>query len=141
MTSVWKLSYYFPPKSGDIEGHPGCSCFPVLKIMKSSDTRWLSHERCVKAIFKDLLPLSQTLSQLYESSGDAEAYGIYSLLASFNGVSSSILSEVLSALPLLNVFMQKKIADFSKLPFMLKSPLTHLNSSVRVMPVGILQLR
>ena len=42
-----------------------------------------------------------TLSQLYESSGDAEAYGIYSLLASVNGVSSSyLLSEVLSALAL-----------------------------------------
>ena len=65
-----------------------------------------------------------TLSQLYESSGDAEAYGIYSPLASVNGVSSSYFpSEVLSALALLNLFMQKKIADFSKLPFMLKSTL------------------
>ena len=71
----------------------------------------------------------QTLSQLYESSGDAEAYGIYSLWASVNGVSSSyLLSEVFSALALLNLFMQKMIADFSKLPFMLKSTLDHLNS-------------
>ena len=72
--------------------------------------------------------MSQTLSQLYESSGDAEAHGIYSLLASVNGVSSSyLLSEVLSVLALLNLFTQKKIADFSKLPFMLKSTLDHLN--------------
>ena len=43
----------------------------------------------------------QTLSQLYESSGDAEAYGIHSLLASVNGVSSSyLLSEIPSALAL-----------------------------------------
>ena len=68
-------------------------------------------------ICKELLPLLQTFSQLYESSGDAEAYGIYSLLASVNGVSSSyLLSEVLSALALLNLSMQKKIADVSKLP-------------------------
>ena len=46
-----------------------------------------------------------------------------------NGVSSSyLLSEVLSALALLNLFMQKKIVDFSKLPFMLRSTLHHLNS-------------
>ena len=71
----------------------------------------------------------QTLLQLYESSGDAEAYGIYSLLASVNGVSSSyLLSEVRSGLALLNMFMQKKIADFSKLHYMLKSTLDHLNS-------------
>ena len=95
--------------------------------MKPSDTRWLSHEHCVKAIHKELPPLLQTLSQLYESSGDAEADGIYVLLASVNGVSSSYpLSEVFSALALLNVFMQKKIADFSKLPFVLKSTLDHL---------------
>ena len=54
---------------------------------------------------------------------------IYSLWASVNGVSSSyLLSEVLSALALLNFFIQKKIAEFSKLCFMLKSTLDHLNS-------------
>ena len=95
-----------------------------------------------KAICKELPPLLQTFTQLYESSGDAEAYGIYSILASVNGVSSShLLSEVLSALALLNLLMQKKIADFGKLPFMLKSTLDHLNPSGRVMPVGVLQLR
>ena len=69
--------------------------------MKPSDTRWLSHERCVKAICRELPPLMQTLSQLYESSEDGEAYSIYSLLASVNGGSSSyLLSEVPSALAL-----------------------------------------
>ena len=48
---------------------------------------------------KELAPLLQTLSKLYESSGGAEPYGIYSLLASVNGVTSSyLLSEVLCAL-------------------------------------------
>ena len=71
----------------------------------------------------------QTLSQLYESSGNAEAYAIYSLLASINGVSCSyLLSEVHSALAVINLFTQKKIADFRKLPFMLKNSLDHLNS-------------
>ena len=47
--------------------------------------------------------LLQTLSQLYESSGDAEAYGVYSHLASFNGVSSSyLLSEVPCSLKLVH---------------------------------------
>ena len=113
-----------------------------MKIVKPSDTRWLSHERCVKVICKELPPLLQTLSQLYESSGDAEAYGVYSLLASVNGVSSSyLLSEVLSALALLNLFMQRKIADFSKLTFMLTSTLDHLNSIRESDAVGVLQLR
>ena len=114
-----------------------------MKIVKPSDTRWLSHEHCVKVICKELPPLLQTLSQVYDSSVDAEAYGIYSLLASVNGVciKQLSLSDVCSVLALLNLFMQKKIADFSKLPFMLKSTLDHLNSIREMMPVGVQQLR
>ena len=38
------------------------------------------------------------------------------------------MSEVLSALAVLNLLMKKKMADISKRPFMLKSTLDHLNS-------------
>ena len=87
----------FPPKSRGIEGHPGCSWFPKLKIVKPRDTRWLMHEHCVKAICKDLPPLLQTLSQLYESSGDAGAYGVYSLLASVMVYQAVISSQKFTA--------------------------------------------
>ena len=57
----------------------------------------------------------------------------YTPLASVNGVSSSyLLSEALSVLALLNLFKQKKIADFSKLHFMLDSTLDHQVPSGRV---------
>ena len=39
-----------------------------------------------------------------------------------------VMSEVLNVLALLNLLMQKKIADFSKLPFMPKGILDYLNS-------------
>ena len=71
MTSIWKF-YYSSPKAQALKGIQAFLGFPNLKIMKPSDTRWLSHERCVKAICKELPPLLQTLSQLYESSGDAD---------------------------------------------------------------------
>ena len=90
MTSVWKLFYYSPQKVEASKGIQAVLGFPELKIMKPSDTRWLSHERWVRAICKEQPPLFQTLSQLYESSGDA-GYGIYSFWASVNGVSSSYL--------------------------------------------------
>ena len=98
MTSVWKLFYYSPQKAEALKGNLAVLGFPKLKIVKPSDTRWLSHERCVKAIFKKLPLLLQILSQLYKSSGDVEAHGVHSLLASVNGVSRSyLLSEVLNA--------------------------------------------
>ena len=57
-------------------------------------------------------------------------------MASVNGV-----SEVLNALALLNLFMQKKMADFRTLPFMLKCTLDHLDSIRESDATGVLQLR
>ena len=62
--------------------------------MKPSDTRLLSHKRCGNL---QVLPqLLQTLSQLYESSRNAEIYGMYSLLAIVNGESGSYLLQKFS---------------------------------------------
>ena len=96
--------------------------------MKPSDTRWLSHERCVRQFARNCL---HCCKPFHDYTSIWRCRGIWYILplASVNGVSSSyLLSEVLSALALLNLFMQKKIADFSKFPFVLKSILDHLNS-------------
>ena len=55
-----------------------------------------------------------TLQQLYEASGDAKAYGLSTILATHTRVASVIfLSE--DILSRMNVIMQRKHADFSKL--------------------------
>ncbi len=91
-------------------------------MVKPSDSRWLSHERCVRAILKELPCLIITLQQLYEESGDAEAYGLALLLTSYPGVATIVLlSALLDLLAKLNCFMQRKAADFSKLPIILRS--------------------
>ena len=112
MTSVWKLFYYSPQKAEALKGIQAVLGFLELKIEKPS--RWLSHEHCVKANFKELPPLLQTLSQLYEPSGDAEAYGIYSHMASVNGVSSSYLHQKFCALA--HLLMQKKMLTSASFP-------------------------
>ena len=89
--------------------------------MKPSDTRWLSHECCVRAIYRELPALIVTLQQRYETSGDAEAYGIGALLATYTGVASIVfLSEVLDILARMNVSMQRKLLDLSRLTVLLK---------------------
>ena len=89
--------------------------------MKPSDTRWLSHERCVRAIYQELPALIVTLQQLYGTSGNAEAYGIGALLATYTVVASIVfLSEVLDILARMNVSMQRKLLDLSRLPVLLK---------------------
>ena len=81
MTLIWKLFYYSPKEAETLKGIQEVLVFPELKIMKPRDPGGCHIS--VVAICKKLPPLLQTHSQLYESSGDPEAYGIYSLLASF----------------------------------------------------------
>ena len=95
MTNLWKLFYYSPQKSRSIEECPVC-VVPELKVVKPSDTRWLSHERCVKAIRKKLPALIITLHKLYDDCGDAEADGLALALSSYCGVATiNLLSVVL----------------------------------------------
>ena len=66
-----------------------------------------------------------TLQQFYEeASSDAEAYGVQSILSSFTGVATIVLlRKILNLLATLNCFMQRKMADFSRLKIILDSVL------------------
>ena len=96
MGNIWKFFFYSPKKAESLKAVQSVLKLPELKIVKPSDTRWLSHEHCVRAIYRELPSLIVTLQQLYETSGDAEAYGIGTLLATYTGVASIVfLSEFL----------------------------------------------
>ena len=53
MASIWKLLYYSLQKQA-LKGIQDVQGFPELKIVKPSDTKWLSNELYVKAICKEL---------------------------------------------------------------------------------------
>lgn len=73
MTNLWKLFYYSPKKAEALKVVQAVLSLPQLKVVKPSSTRWLSHERCLRAIYKDLPALIITLQQFYQTSGDGEA--------------------------------------------------------------------
>ena len=76
---------------------------------------------------KRLASLIITLDNLYEGSGDAEAYGLSLVLSSFSAIATIfLLSAVLDLLARLNCFMQKKAADFSRLPIILEAIISEL---------------
>ena len=127
MESLWKLFYYSPKKAEALKDVQCVLNMPELKIVKPSDTRCLSHERCLRAIRKELASLIINLDNLYEESGDAEAYGLSLVLSSFSGIASVfLLSAALDLLAKLNCFMQKKAADFSRLPIILEGIISEL---------------
>ena len=84
----------------------------------------------MSAVFcKELPAIILTLQELYESNGDAEAFGVQSILSSFEGVAIVIiLGKILNLVATFNCFMQRKATDFSRLKVILDSTLDQLEA-------------
>ena len=129
LLSLWKLFYYSPQKAEKLKEVQSVLNLPELKVIKPSSTRWLSHERCIRAIRKEPPAIILTLQELYERNGDAEAFGVQSIVSSFEGVATVIiLSEILNLVATFNCFMQRKATDFSRLKVILDSALDQLKA-------------
>lgn len=126
MTNLWKLFYYSPKRAEKLKEVQAILHLPELKVVKPSSTRWLSHERCLKAIHKELPAIITTLQQVFEAEGDAEAH---SILCSIQGIATIILlGKILNVLATLNCFMQRKSADFARFHIILSSIQEELKS-------------
>ena len=58
MGNLWKFFFNSPKKAESLKAVQSVLKLPELKIMKPSDTRWLSHKRCVRGIYRELPALS-----------------------------------------------------------------------------------
>ena len=51
MGNIWKLLFYSPKKPESLKAVQSVLKLREIKIVKPSDTRWLSQERCVRGIY------------------------------------------------------------------------------------------
>ena len=66
-----------------------------LKIVKPSDTRWLAHEHCVKAVKASYGSIVLALKNIYETSQESEALGLSKALSSHSTIAAMyILPQV-----------------------------------------------
>ena len=66
---------------------------PELKIVKPSDTRWLAHERCVKAVKASYSAIVNALNNIYEQTHEPEALGISRALCKPSTVAAMYLLD------------------------------------------------
>ena len=66
---------------------------PELKIIKPSDTRWLAHERCVKAVKASYCAIVNSLNNIYELTHEPEALGISKAMCKPTTVSAMYLLD------------------------------------------------
>ena len=64
---------------------------PEHKIVKQLETRWLAHERCVKAVKASYSSIILTLENIYETPYEPEALGLSKALSSHSTTAAMYL--------------------------------------------------
>ena len=72
---------------------------PGLKKIKPSDTRWLAHEKCVKAVKENYAAIVVTLDDIYERTHEPEALELSKVLSKESTLSAIFLLDF--SLPLI----------------------------------------
>ena len=130
-TSLWKLFYYSPKKAEKLKEVQNVLDLPQLKLLKPTDTRWLSHENTVRSVRKSYTAIVPTLETLHNESGDAEAYGLAVIFKRLETVATIyMLSEVLGIVGCLCRALQTKDCDLVQVPIAVNSTLTTLAAIV-----------
>ena len=66
---------------------------PEFKIVKPSDTQWLAHECCVKAVKASYSSIVHALENIYETSHEPEAHGLSKALSSHSTTKAMYLFD------------------------------------------------
>ena len=81
LTTLCKFFHYSPKRCQNLKEIQKVLDIPELKIVKPSDTRWLSHEKCVSTVKKCYGAIVSALETIYQKSYKPEALGISKILS------------------------------------------------------------
>ena len=90
---LWKFYHYSPKRAELLKEIQKVLDLPELKIVKPSDTRWLAHEHCVKAVKASYSSVVLALENIYETSHEPEALGLSNTLSSHSTLAAMYLHD------------------------------------------------
>ena len=93
MTTLWKHFHNSPKRAECLKEVQSVLELPEMKVIKPSDTRWLSHERCVKAVKASYSAIVITIGQIYETTHEPEALGIHGALCKLSTIAAIYLLD------------------------------------------------
>ena len=99
-----------------------------MKVIKPSDTRWLAHERCVKAVKTSYTALVVTLDIDYQNFHAPEALGLYKALSKFTTIAAIyLLDYTLPLVAKLSKSLYTKQLDLSMISYLVDAVLHALD--------------
>ena len=141
LTTLWKFFYHSPKCAESLKEVQNVLNLPELKIVKPSDTRWLAHERCVKAVKASYNAIVVTLDNIYEETGEPEALGISKALSKQSTVAAIyLLDYVLPQIAKLSRALQAKELDLSIISTIVDATITSLDDAILPAANWVLEL-
>ena len=132
LTTLWKFFHYSPKKAESLKLVYQVLNLPELKIVKPSDTRWLAHERCVRAIKASYGAIVTALNDIHESTHEPEALGLSNALSKPSTVTAMYknIDYVLPQVAKLSKTLQTEHLNLSMISSLVDATLNTLDDTV-----------
>ena len=141
LMALWKYFHCSPKRAESFKAVKSVLDFPELKIAKPSDTRWLAHERCVKAVKASYGAIVVALNNIHETTHEPEALGLSKALSKVSTVASMyMLDYTLPQVAKLSKTLQTEHLDLSIIPSLVDSTLDALDDTVLPAANWVLEL-
>ena len=141
LTSLWKYFHYSTKRAQSLKEIQNVLELPELKVIKPSDTHWLAHERCVKAVKANYEALVVTLDSNYQNIHEPEALGLYQALCKFTTIAALyLLDDTLPTVAKLSKTLQTKQLDLTMNFSLVDAVLKTLDDAVTPAANWILEL-
>ena len=131
LSTLWKFFHYSPKRAECLKEVKPVLDLPELKIIRPSDTRWLTHERCVKAVEASYSSIVMALNNIYETTHEPEALGISKALCKKLTVAAIfLLNYTLPHVAKLNKTMQAENLDLTAIADLVDATLHVLDDTM-----------
>lgn len=141
LTTLWKFFHYSPKRNESLKENQRVLDMPEMKIVKPSDTRWLAHERCVKAVKASYSAIVVALNSIYCTTHEPEALGLAKALSKHSTVAAIfMLDYVLPQVAKLSKTLQGKTLDLTVISSLVESTVHTLNDAATPAANWVLQL-
>ena len=141
LTTLWKFFYYSPKRAQSLKEVQKVLDFPELKIVKPSNTRWLAHERCVRAVKASYSAIITALDHIYSESHEPEALGIKKALCKKSTIAAIyLLDYVLPQVAKLSRALQTGNLDLAMISSLLDATLHSIDDAVLSSSNWVLEL-
>ena len=141
LTTLWKFFHFSPKRAQSLKEVQKVLDLPELKVVKPSDTRWLAHERCVKAVKASYTAIVTSLEHIYQESHEPESLGLKKALCKKSTISAVyLLDYVLPQLAKLSKALQTEKLDLSVVSSVVEATIQSIDDAVLPAANWVLEL-